>query len=272
MLFTILGAPGFIGSHLVRRLQKLRIEYLAPQRDDRSIFGRQLGHVIYCIGLTADFRDRSFDTVRAHVCYLLNILEEAEFESLLYLSTTRVYKGMQTSQEDSVLKVNPTEPNDLYNISKIMGESLCLSSKRSGVRIARLGNVYGRDFSSNNFLSCVIRDAIQNKRVLLQTTMASEKDFISIDDVVCLLPQIALSGRHRIYNVASGMNTSNAALLEVIRCVTGCTVEVSDGAETVIFPTVSIDRIRDEFDFSSTSILDSLGDLITEYERKESTR
>jgi nucleoside-diphosphate-sugar epimerase len=266
MSFTVFGASGFIGSRLVKWLESKEYSCWAPRRDE-NVFGRPLGHAICCVGLTADFRRRQYDTVRAHVCYLLDILEKADFESFLYLSTTRIYSGATTSQEDVTLTVNPLQTNDLYNISKIMGESLCLASEQTNVRIARLSNVYGRYFSSESFLSSVIREAVKKNKLVLQTTLASEKDYVDINDVVRLLPQIALSGRHRIYNIASGVNTPNKAIVEVIQRVTGSSIEVAEGATTVVFPTICVNRIRDEFDFIPSLILDSLGDLVTEYQR-----
>lgn len=268
MTFTVLGASGFIGSHLVRWLHSQSVPYWAPGRGE-DVLSRPLGHVVYCIGLTADFRQRPFDAMRAHVCQALDILEKATFESFLYLSTTRVYAGAPASSEDATLRVNPLQPGDLYNISKLAGESLCLSSSRPTVRVARLSNVLGRDFSSENFLSYVIREAVEEGKVVLRTTPASEKDYISIDDVVRLLPQIAQSGRHRIYNVASGANTSNGALLEVIQQSVGCVVEVAQDAQTIAFPPVLIERIREEFNFVPAPVLHSLEGLIAEYQKRQ---
>lgn len=264
--FTVLGAAGFIGSNLVRWLLSQGYSCWAPGRAE-SILDRPLGHAVYGIGITADFRERPYDTVRAHVCHLLDILEKADFESLLYLSTTRIYGNGPTTREDSALAVDPLQPDDLYNISKIMGESLCLSSGRPNVRIARLSNVYGRDFSSDNFLSYVIREAVETRKVILRSAMASEKDYVDIDDVVHLLPQISLSGRHKVYNIASGVNTTNRALIEVVQRATGCAVEVAEGAAITAFPAIDIDRVRSEFKFAPSLILDSLGRLIAEYRR-----
>lgn len=266
-MFTVLGASGFIGSHLVSSLQAQGKPVSAPARGD-DLFARPLGHVIYCIGLTADFRARAFDTVRAHVSHLLGILEKAEFESLLYLSTTRVYAGSDVAAEDAVLSVNPGRADDLYNISKIMGESLCLSSRRSGTKVVRLSNVYGRDFLSQNFLTSVIKDAVEKKRVLLRTSMASEKDYINIEDVIRLLPRIALLGRQQIYNLASGVNTTNAELMNIIEGVTGCSVEVEADAPVISFPRISIDRITEEFEFSPSLIQASLADLVGDYQKQ----
>jgi len=79
MKFTVLGAGGFIGSHLLAHLRQAGHDCFAPARGDATLFAEELGHVIYCIGLTADFRSRPFDTVRAHVCLLADVLEKAPF-------------------------------------------------------------------------------------------------------------------------------------------------------------------------------------------------
>jgi uncharacterized protein YbjT (DUF2867 family) len=69
--FTVLGAGGFIGGRLVEHLRGLGHEVDAPPRRPAEAYvdglgGRQLGHVVYCIGLTADFRTRPYETVEAH--------------------------------------------------------------------------------------------------------------------------------------------------------------------------------------------------------------
>lgn len=265
MKFTILGAKGFIGSHLVEYLGKNSCEYFAPERNEPAIFTENLGHVIYSIGLTADFRDKPIDTVDAHVCSLINYLQNTKYESFLYLSSTRVYhKAIETS-ENSELTVTPLSSGDLYNISKLMGESLCLSFGQSNVRVVRLSNVYGYEYPSVNFLSTLIRDALVNNKIILKNSMASSKDYISINDVVRLLPQIALSGKERIYNVASGNNISNEAIMRQIKNITGCEIEVIPKAKTVIFPIIKNSLVAKEFGYQPSSLLESLPTLIQSY-------
>lgn len=265
MKFTVLGATGFIGSHLLSYLRARNVECLAPGRDDEFLLEKDLGHVIYCIGLTADFRGRCFDTVKAHVCNLMPILEKAKFESFLYLSSTRVYAGSEKADEGTTLVTNTDDADDLYNLSKMLGESLCLNSGRMNVRVARLSNVYGNDHQSNNFLGSVIRDAVYKGNIILSTTLESEKDYISVNDVVNILPKIAASGKYAIYNVASGVNVSNQELMDNLKSLTGSTVEVSINARHICFPKISIGRIRDEFNYSPAKILNQLDDLVLQY-------
>ena len=260
-MFTVLGSKGFIGSHLVRELAELDLECYAPDRDEK-LPKKDLGTIVYCVGLTADFRSRPFDTVAAHVCTLNDVLKDCEFDSLLYISSARVYGGQKReARENDPLKIDPSQGDHLYNISKAMGESLTLNCGRPA-RVVRLSNVYGDDYTSPNFLPTIIRAAIVKKKIVLQTSLDSAKDYIGISDVVRLLIKIATSGRQRTYNLASGVNVSHRALTTKLREVTGCEVETIENAPTITFPTISIDRIKEEFGFQPSSILDDLSKLI----------
>jgi nucleoside-diphosphate-sugar epimerase len=267
---TVLGASGFIGSHLVKRLKERGLEYYSPDRKE-ELPRRNLGHVIYSIGLTADFRTKPFDTVQAHVCKLLEVLRRCEFDSLLYLSSTRVYQGRSDSaREESLITIDTLSSGHLYNLSKLMGESLSLNCGKT-VRVVRLANVYGGDFASENFLSSLIRDAVQRKKVRLCTSLDSAKDYVSIDDVVDVLIRIATEGRERIYNVASGQNVSNRELVERIGWLTSSEIEVAQDASVSVLPRIGIDRLVQEFGFKPAQVLDDLEKLVELYKTQGAT-
>ncbi len=168
---------------------------------------RPLGHVLYCIGLTSDFRSRAYDTTRAHVSVLTEILANADFDSLLYLSSTRVYARSSAGSEQTTLSVDVTDPSDLYNISKLAGESLCRACGRTGVRVARIANIVGYDPDSQNFLPSLIRAALAG-RIVLQSDPASAKDYVLLDDVIALLPKIATQGRDPEKKIQSSSRSS----------------------------------------------------------------
>jgi len=243
---TVLGARGFIGSALLDRLRAEDHEVFAPERDDASIFRRPLGHAFYCIGLTADFRSRPFATVAAHVTLLAELLQKADFDSLLYLSSTRVYAGAHETHEQAPLKVDPNDASDLYNLSKLMGEALCLHGGRANVRVARLSNVVGLDTSSENFLSALIREALSG-RIMLRSDPRAAKDYIALDEVVSLLPRIAFEGRERLYNVASGQNVRAEEIVAQLQALTGCAVESNAVSSGLTFAPIDNTRLRKEF-------------------------
>jgi nucleoside-diphosphate-sugar epimerase len=265
-MITVLGGSGFIGHRLCDHLRAVNVEHCAPSRNE-PLEDRALGDVIYCIGLTADFRKRACDTVEAHVAKLLSLLRDCTFDSVLYLSSTRVYRPSERpAREEDALQVEPLVPGDLYNTSKLMGESLCLNSGRTA-RIARLSNVYGNDFFSENFLASLVRDAVTQGRVTLQTSPDSVRDYIDVARVVEGLVQIALRGRHEIYNVASGRNVSHRDLTARLQQLTGCAIEFAPDAPKVRLPPITIERMKAEFDFRGSNLLDDLEGLVNSYQQ-----
>lgn len=261
---TILGSGGFIGSHLVEYFTKTGVEYNAPKLLNEKFFEESLGQVIYAIGVS-DFNQRPYDTVEAHVCLLKKILEKKRFDSFLYLSSARIYRGMSSTLEDEPIIVQPTNKDNLYNISKLMGESLCFSTNNENVRVVRPSNIVGVNLNSHLFLPSIIRDAIKNKKIKLNSTLNSERDYIYIDDVVKILPQILLEGKHKLYNIAYGKNIKSEELINKLKKITNCDLELTPGAKEYSFPEISIQRIKNEFDFKPTSIIEKLEDIVNKY-------
>ncbi|MEW9700317.1 NAD-dependent epimerase/dehydratase family protein [Paenibacillus sp. SI8] len=249
---TVIGAQGFIGQHIVKALESFQLACFAPEKGDSALFREPLGRVIYCAGVTSDFRQRPFDTMRSHVSFLSELLEKATFNSFVYVSSTRIYLGCSHADERATLAVNPQDPDHLFHLSKLAGETLCLHAGRPNVKIARVSNVCGDDYNSGNFLYALLRDALESGRIELHTTLNSSKDYIGVEDVAKLLIQISEAGKSRIYNVASGVNTSNREIVEWIIELTGCEVTVADSARTIIFPEIAINLIRNEFDFKAS--------------------
>ena len=267
MKFTVFGASGFIGSNLIRSLRANGHEVSAPPRAAKTSNSENMGHVLYCIGLTADFRTQPFETVDAHVSRLADILRSGRFASFLYLSSTRVYVNSRSTEESSLLTVNVSDPSDLYNISKLAGESLCLSSGRSGVKIARLSNVVGAEASRDDFLISLMRAAIDG-HIELRSDAGSSKDYILLEDVLSILPRIAGDGKSSIYNVASGVNITHGDIVRRLCDLTGCKSAVQPGAPLIAFEPIDIGRIGNEFGFSANLVIARLPKLLDEFRAK----
>jgi nucleoside-diphosphate-sugar epimerase len=269
-IFTIFGADGFIGRSLVTHLRRIGRGVQAVGRDSPLPSG-SLGHVIYAIGLTADFRNRPFETIDAHVSLLARYLSALNFKSFTYLSSTRVYDGVPSTSETAFLAVNPANPSHLYNLSKLTGEALCLVLDRPEVRVARLSNVYGVDHGSSNFLNDIIRSALEGGRVEMRTALASNKDYISIDLVCDLVARIALDEKERIYNVASGRNTRHHDIMEIVRAETGCIVDVAKDAPVTEFPPIDVQRLRRDFPHTPSYLTADLPHLIAGFRKGPTT-
>lgn len=260
MMWSVLGSGGTIGRRITARLRAAGEDVFTPGRNHEEIYQRPLGHVIYAVGLTADFRHRPYDTVQAHVCLLADLLQRGNFESLLYLSSTRVYARAICGSEDAPLPVLAQDPSDIYNLSKLMGESLCLQDRRTGVRVVRLSNVVGgEDVDSSNFVPSLVREA-RSGCIMLRSALNSAKDYIHIEDVVDLLPRVAVSGRQRLYNVASGVQITHQQWVDQLAAKTGCAVKVASGAPTMSFVSIDIGLIQAEFNFKPRSVLAAMAD------------
>jgi len=267
-MVTILGSSGFIGSSLLASMTHAGEDVFAPARNDPAIFKRALGHVIYSIGLTADFRQRPFDTVKAHVSVLADVLEHSSFDSLTYLSSTRVYTGSQSTSPRQALSVEPANPSHLYNLTKLTGESICLHCGHPATRIVRLSNVVGvGNADSNNFIDSLVHEALQG-HLTVHSAPDSSKDYIHLKDVTEYLPRIAMQGRFQIYNLASGTNLTNEDWTKRLHTLLGCAVEYQPDAASITFPMISTSDLCEEFSFSPRSALDALPSLIQYQQNK----
>ena len=260
---TLIGGHGFVGRYLVEHLRATGWICEVIARNDKKIPLRHLGHVFYCAGLTADFRERPFDTVEAHVSYLAQWLKFGEFDSLTYLSSTRVYANAASTSESVNLLVNPVVAGDLYNLSKLMGESLCLQSARP-VHIARLSNVYGLQMPEQNFLAEILSAAARVKSVRFRSAPESEKDYISVYDVVDALPRIALDGESGIFNLASGVNVSNQMIADSLTAA-GVVCQFEPDAPLIKYPRINTQKIEIKFGSRTCDLAQDLPGLLQYY-------
>jgi UDP-glucose 4-epimerase len=80
---TVIGGRGFIGQVLVQHLHTLGWSVWVPERDHGwPDSERELGHIFYCAGLTADYLQHPERTVEAHVSLLARVLQSTHFTSL----------------------------------------------------------------------------------------------------------------------------------------------------------------------------------------------
>ena len=257
-MITVLGASGFIGSNIVKKLQRENVAFYAPKRNE-NLFDRALGDIIYCIGLTADFRTKPFDTVAAHICKLNEILSKGNFSSLTYLSSTRVYINSNNAfaEETDKVLVDPLDADDLYTLTKLTGERLCLSSGKN-CKIVRLSNVIGKQDEQTTFLSSIINEIKNSATLELHQTLTSSKDYIFIDDIVELIIKIVKGGNQKIYNLASGDNISNQEIILELKKYFTFSHTINENAKEIIFPKISNNKICAEFEFEPKNISEQL--------------
>lgn len=264
-VFTVLGSTGFIGRHLAAALSHQGHLVHTPARNTPC--PDNPGHIIYAIGLTGNYRERPLDTLDAHVTGAARLLEKGEFTSLTYLSSTRIYRKhpmQEIVDEDSDITLD-SGFDSVYDYSKLYGEALCLSSRLPGVRIARLSNVYGGGMSAGSFLGAITRDIALHGGTAIDDHPDSAKDFISIDQTVQALINIATKGTAPLYNVASGRNTPNREIAAAL-CAAGHAVSFSGKTPGPrIFATISNQKYSREFGALGSDLLAALPALVSSH-------
>lgn len=242
MTVTILGARGFVGGRLAKRLAAEGAEPWTPPKGDPDILKRDLGMVFYCAGLTADYDRRPFDTVEAHASLLSELLRAGRFERLVYCSSTRLYDGLPQAEADEAIPLtfDVADPRRVYDLSKALGENLTLTRAGGHGAVARLANVFDWGEGAPGFLSEWLTQAKLSRDLVLDSSPHIRRDYIHLDDVVSAL--IAVSGGSGVYNVAAGRLTSNAEIAEIFEAE-GWTVRFTGEADPPSPPNVSVERL-----------------------------
>jgi nucleoside-diphosphate-sugar epimerase len=263
----VVGADGYVGSALVAHLQRARVPCRAVGRRGRTPTRGDLGHVVYCAGVTSDARERPLDAMDAHVCGVNGLLRRGGFRSLLYLSSTRVYAGAASGREDAVLEARPDDPGELFALSKLAGEAACLAVERSEVRVVRLATVYGGTFASPNFLCELLRAMDARDDLAVTAAPETARDYVHVDDVAAALSRIAQEGARRVYNLASGEAVRNDRLVAELGPRLSCRVRLEGTAPAPAVPHISIDRLREDLGFEPRPLLAHIDDVVAEFQR-----
>jgi nucleoside-diphosphate-sugar epimerase len=259
--YTIFGGYGFVGSELARQLEASGHHVKRIGRDNWPDQGAYLGQVIFCIGMTADFRKRLIETFEIQLLRLHATLANYRYESFLYLSSARVYSDAVSTVEDGPLLVRPTTADHVYNISKIAGESLCFAHDNPRIRVARLSNVYGPQDRSNLFLTAVMREAVELGQVTIGQAPESSKDYIAVEDAATMLITIAQAGKMRLYNVACGSNFTHQQIADVLE-QNGLKVYFKANGPKVTFPEIDTNRATCEFKLKPATPASRLPDIL----------
>jgi nucleoside-diphosphate-sugar epimerase len=244
-------------------LHRLGVLPITPKRDDNSIFKQPLGYVFYCIGLTADYAARPHDTVEAHSALISRLLQADNYHRLVYLSSTRLYDFANGAGDESAdISLNPANPRHVYDLSKMLGEWLCLNASHAKARVARLASVYSHDLRDRNFLHQMVERAVSGGDFTADSTASAARDYVYIDDVCDALIAIAARGKQPIYNIASGQNVRNDELFAMIAESGGARIAAGRPDTAANPPVVDISALRGDFGLHPVQLRDKMKTII----------
>ncbi len=141
-------------------------------------------HFAALVNLTRDF-ETARNCIDANIISTLNLLEATKnigIKKVIFTSTEEVYGNNKTPYKENQ---NPKPPS-MYSISKVAGEHLLhYYSVLHGFSFIslRFGTFFGPGSQPDRFLTQIIRSALTNKSILLNSGQL-KRDYIYIDDAV----------------------------------------------------------------------------------------
>ena len=267
--FTIFGR-GFVGTSFSNFLKKSKINFFFPKKGKYK-FNKNLNHIIYCIG-NQNWLKHPDKTFEANLAMVGKILFNNRFESFTLVSSTRVYFANEKNKtgEEEFIKIKPNNKDFLYNSLKIAAENLCLSLDNNNIKVVRISNLYGNNFTNQSYiLPTWIKDSINKKTISLLINKNSTKDYIFVDDAFDVILKIIKKSKYRLYNIASGKNIKLSKILKEIKNCTNCKIRYKKNSKLIREPKINIDRIKREFNFKvKNNLIDSISQLIVDYKKK----
>jgi nucleoside-diphosphate-sugar epimerase len=268
--YTVFGGTGFLGGEIASLLEARGASVSRVTRANWPQPGTDLGRVIFTIGMTADFRKRLVETVEMQIVRAHEALSRYRFESFTYLSSARIYGSAESTSEDAELIARPTDPDHVYNLSKMAAESLCLAYGNPSIRVVRMSNVFGAQDVSNLFLTAVMREAVATGHVTIGQAPDSSKDYIHVRDAAEQIIAISELGQKQVYNVAAGQNVTHQMIADIlVKCGYGVTFKA--GGATVVIPTIDTSRFQEEFNRKPADPVQAIRQVIDTLKQSKGT-
>lgn len=289
---VVIGANGFIGSHLVDGLARAghRVrafdryssrnptftaegvevmvgEFLSRADLESAVAGQEF--VFHFLSTTTPATAEADPTldIRANLAPTIELLEAcvaAGVRHVYFASTGGAIYGQQGKEEyaetDAALPVSP------YAIGKLAIEQYLRYFRAThGLRATalRISNPYGPRQHPNRkqgLIPIALRQIIAGDPIVRYGSGSMVRDYLYVEDLIdMIIPMVDRTGRHEVYNLGSGSGHSVNEVLDALRRVTGVDFEIAvrDVPPTFVDRVVlDTARYRSEFQVLPSTSLD----------------
>ena len=227
---AVIGANGFLGSFLIKKLLSENIKIISVFNYNRNNLLSNVynihkeeflngGHdvdFIYFLG--GNYTNSHSQLIELNFELHMYIIKypNAKF---VYISSTNVY-GFHN---EKITEFSSFNNPSLYARFKLAGEFLISSLSRYS--IIRLTYLYGPGITNSSFLPTIIQSAKINNEIILNGDGTRFQDYLYIEDAVDLCYKAASSSKNEIYLGASGDKTSNIKVASIISSKLGCDIK-----------------------------------------------
>jgi UDP-glucose 4-epimerase len=268
---VVIGANGFLGSHLVNALvgaghdvtafdrfststptfrpgpRVLAGDFLNRADIDGAVAGQD--HVFHFLSTTTPVSAEGDPTmdIRTNLAATVELIEScvaAEVGHVYFASTGGAMYGLQARpsyrETDRALPISP------YGIGKLSVEHyLHYFARKFGLASTalRISNPYGpgqRPNRRQGFIPIALRQLAMGLPIVRFGDGSMERDYLYVDDLVAMvLPMVGAPLEHDLYNIGSGRGHTISDVLQAIASVTGRDPIVEERSA----PTTFVDRV-----------------------------
>lgn len=217
MRVVIIGAGGFMGKSLTRRLNLEKIDVLNITRKEVDFLdsdspGKLEKHlnpgdrVVFLACITPD-KGKGTDAVLKNIAmceYICQALSKKNVSHLIYLSSDTVYpinRGLISEE-------SPTDPENMFGAMHVCREHM-LKTLNAPLSILRSTLVYGAEDTHNSYgPNRLRRMAEKDGKITLFGGGEEKRDHIFVEDVTSLILLTLQNKRTGILNLATGKSIS----------------------------------------------------------------
>jgi len=232
---VVLGARGFLGSTLVRRLTNAvplgstEVNLLEPSSVEklRGIV-RDGDALVFASALTPD-KGKDARTAMKNLAmgeHVAAVVEAVKFGHVIYISSDAVYED----DANPVRETSCASPTTLYGLMHLMRERMMLVAAQKSaapVMVLRPGAMYGAGDTHNSYgPNRFLRTALKDRQIALFGQGEEQRDHLHVQDCAKL---IDLCLQHRTagtLNVASGKAVSFMDVAQLVAEIVGGNVQI----------------------------------------------